>query len=116
MSQSVKTQASLDDVMYLLEKVYEKEGKLEYKFDSLEKKVDYLKVSVENLKKDVKVLNSDVRELKTITTNSAGDIKDIQENTTVLSYHNSEHFDKDAEQDKRLDAHAKKLGLPAFTY
>lgn len=46
----------------------------------------------------------------------AGDIKDIQENTTVLSHHNSQHFDKDAEQDKRLDTHAKNLGLPVFTY
>lgn len=102
MKQSAKPQASNDDIMYLLQRVYEKEDNLEKKFDHLDKKVD-------NLEKKVDALTTSVANL-------AGDVKDIQENTTVLSYHNSQHFEKDEEQDKRLDTHSKKLGLPAFTY
>lgn len=93
--QSVKSEVGNEDILYPLQRVYEKEDVHKKKFDSLEEKVDTLTTSVANL---------------------AGDIKDIQENTTVLSHHNSEHFDKDDEQDKRLDAHAKKLGLPTFSY
>lgn len=95
MKQSAKPQATLDDVMFLLQKVYEKADTHEQRLDVVEQKIEELKTSVANL---------------------AGDVKDIQENTTVLSYHNSEHFDKDDEQDKRLDTHAKKIGLPAFDY
>jgi chromosome segregation ATPase len=102
MMQPVKPKASNDDIMYLLQKVYEKEDNLEKRFDGLETRLD-------GLEKKVDVLTTTV-------VNLAGDIKDIQENTTVLSHHNSEHFDKDDEQDKRLDTHAKKLGLPAFSY
>lgn len=123
MKQPVKSEVSNDDIMYLLQKVYEKEdvlekkfNKLEGRFDGLEDRFDSLEDRFDSLENRFDSLEEKVDTLATSVANMAGDIKDIQENTTVLSHHNSEHFDKDDEQDKRLDTHAKKLGLPAFTY
>ncbi len=89
MKQSSKPQASNDDIMYLLQKVYEKADTHEQRLYVVEQKIEELKTSVANL---------------------AGDVKDIQENTTVLAYHNSQHFEKDEEQDSRLNGHDKLLG------
>lgn len=116
MKQPVKSEVSNDDIMYLLQKVYEKEDVLEKKFNKLEGRFDGLEDRFDSLENRFDSLEEKVDTLATSVANMAGDIKDIQENTTVLSHHNSEHFDKDDEQDKRLDTHAKKLGLPTFSY
>ncbi|HSW90094.1 MAG TPA: hypothetical protein VLH19_04445 [Patescibacteria group bacterium] len=66
----------------------------------------------EGLHEEVSALNQKYEKLLTVTSNSAGDIAKIEENTAVLSHHNGEHFDKNEEQDKRLDRLEKKVGLP----
>ncbi len=61
---------SNEDILYLLEKVY---------------------TDLSTLKLDVSVLKEDVSILKTVTSNMVGDIQKIEEITSVLGYHNSEH-------------------------
>lgn len=59
-------------------------------------------------------MNEKLDRLLTMVSNNTGEITKIEKNTAVLSYHNSQHFDKDEEQDKRLTRVESHLELPAF--
>lgn len=100
MTKKPANSVSNEDIMFLMEKLYGK--------------VENVETDVSTLKKDVSVLKDDVSTLKTVTSNMVGDIQKIEENTSVLGYHNSEHFDKDEQQDKRLDRIEHHIQLPAF--
>ena len=60
------------------------------------------------------MMNEKYDRLLTMLSNLTGSVASIEENTSVLSYHNGEHFDKDEEQDKRLDRIESHLSLPKF--
>lgn len=67
MKQPVKSEVSNEDIMYLLQKVYEREDVLEKKFNTLEQKVDTLTTSVVNMAGDIKDIHTKMLGLPAFT-------------------------------------------------
>ncbi len=99
MTTKKKSPVSNEDLLFLLQKLYDKFGGLEGRFDGFEKKN-----------------HEDHERMMTMISNLVGSVARIEEELVVINHHNSEHFEKDKQQDVRLDTIESKLQLPKFAY
>ncbi|HSW90333.1 MAG TPA: hypothetical protein VLH19_05710 [Patescibacteria group bacterium] len=95
MSVSKNPSISPEDVFFLLEKLSQ---------DNID------------LREGQKNIQKTLDRFSTLLVNAIGDIAEIKENMTVSDHHSSQHFEKDEQQDQRLDRVETTLRLPKFAF
>ncbi len=114
MAPSYKPTATVDDVFFLLQKLYEKVDGHDKRFEAIDQRFEAIDQRFEAIDQRFETMERKIDNLTTITTNAVGDIAKIQEELEVLAYHSTQHFDTDEKQDKRIARVEEHLHLPAL--